>query len=260
MTGDEGSPRETEGGAKLDGPTPTASGCSLEQLVLESRDIQAFLAELAILAASRLSVPGNTIHSGVTVLRHRKPEAVAASDAAAKALDELQNGFGQGPCLTALRRKTTLLVPDLAAETRWRPYVRTALAHGVSSILAVPLDLAGDAEAVLNLYSGCSNGFTSEDVAAAEMFAAQAASSLRMILRITQLSEARNDLSAAMQSRTVIDMAIGAIMAQNRCDRETAFSILTRASSTRNVKLREVAATVITSISGEEAITTHFSE
>ena len=254
MTGNEGSPR------KLDGTAPATTDPSLQELVLESRDIQVFLADLAVLAASRLSVPGNTIHSGVTVLRHRKPEAVAASDAAAKALDELQNGFGQGPCLTALRRKTTLLVPDLAAETRWRPYVRTAMEHGVSSILAVPLDLAGDAEAVLNLYSGCSNGFSSEDIAAAELFAGQAASSLRLILRISQLSDARNDLSAAMQSRTVIDMAIGAIMAQNRCDRDTAFTILTRTSSARNAKLREVAAAVIMSISGEAGISTHFEE
>jgi GAF domain-containing protein len=229
-------------------------------MVLESRDVHDFLAELAVRAASRLSSPGNTVHCGVAVIRRRKPQAVAASDAAAKALDELQNGFGDGPCLTALRNRTTLLVPDLAAEERWLPYIRTALEHGVSSILAVPLDLAGDAEAVLNLYSGCSNGFSAEDISTAEAFARQAAGSIRLILRITQLSEAREDLSAAMQSRTVIDMAVGAIMAENRCTRDEAFNILTRASSARNIKLRDVAASVITSISGEEKIPTHFSE
>jgi GAF domain-containing protein len=243
-----------------DGVAQAETDLSFQRLVLESRDIRDFLAELAVRAALRLSVPGNTIHSGVTVLRHRKPEAVAASDAAAQVLDELQNGFGDGPCLAALRHRTTVLVPDLGAEERWEPYVRTALEHGVSSILAVPLDLAGDAEAVLNLYSGRSNGFSAEDISTAEAFARQAASSLRLILRITQLSEAREDLSAAMQSRTIIDMAVGAIMAENRCTRDTAFSILTRASSTRNIKLRDVAASVISSISGEEKISTHFIE
>ncbi|TQJ33962.1 GAF and ANTAR domain-containing protein [Arthrobacter sp. SLBN-122] len=233
---------------------------SFQRLVLESRDVRDFLAELAVRAASRLSVRGNTIHSGVTVIRRRKPQAVAASEAAARVLDELQNGFGDGPCLTALRKRTTLLVPDLAAEKRWEPYVRAALEHGVSSILAIPLDLSGDAEAVLNLYSGCSNGFSAEDISTAEAFARQAAGSIRLILRITQLNEAREDMSAAMQSRTVIDMAIGAIMAENRCTRDEAFNILTRASSTRNIKLRDVAASVITSISGEEKIPTHFSE
>lgn len=257
MTGNVGQAEEPDGLAQAADTDPVHS---FQQMVLENPDIKGFLAELALLAAARLSIPGNSIHAGVTVLRRKKPEAVAASDAAARALDELQNGFGDGPCLTALRHRTTILVPDLTAESRWAPYVQTAVDHGVASILAVPLDLAGDAEAVLNLYSGCSHGFSGEDITTAEAFAGQAASSLRLILRITQLHDARNDLSAAMHSRTVIDMAVGAVMAQNRCDRDTAFSILTRASSTRNVKLRDVAATVITSISGEEHIITHFDE
>jgi GAF domain-containing protein len=232
----------------------------LQELVLDSKDVASFLTDLVVMASARLSSPGNRIHTGVTIIRRKRPEAVASSDAAAKALDELQNGFGDGPCLTALRSGTTLLVPDLADERRWAPYVKAAQEDGVSSVLAVPMDLAGEAEAVMNLYSGCSNGFTDEDISTAQAFAHQAAGSLRLVLRIAQLSEARNDLATAMQSRTVIDMAIGAIMAENRCTRDTAFKILTKASSSRNMKLREVAAAVITSISGEKQIDTYFDE
>ena len=232
----------------------------LQELVLDSHDIIGFLTDLAVVAAARLSTPEIPVHAGVTVIRHKRPEAVASSDAEARALDELQNGFGDGPCLTALRTKTPLLVPDLASERRWAPYVKVAQAEGVASILAVPLDLAGDAEAVLNLYSGRSQGFSADDLTTVEAFARQAAGSLRLVLRITQLSEAKADLSTALQSRTVIDMAVGAIMAENRCSRETAFGILTKASSTRNIKLREVAAAVITSISGEKRIETYFDE
>lgn len=116
MTANEGPIREHAGLAAA------GTEISLQHLVLESPGIKAFLVELAMMAASRLSRPGNSIHSGVTVLRHRKPQAVAASDPAASALDELQNGFGQGPCLTALQQRTTLLVPDLTEETHWTPY------------------------------------------------------------------------------------------------------------------------------------------
>ncbi|MDQ0921960.1 hypothetical protein QF038_000468 [Pseudarthrobacter sp. W1I19] len=232
----------------------------LKELVLNSKDVAGFLTDLALIAAARLSSPGNRIHSGVTVMRRKRPQVVASSDAAARALDELQNGYRDGPCLTALRNRTTLLVPDLAAERRWAHYTKAAQENGVSSILAVPLDLAGEAEAVMNLYSGCSNGFTDEDISTAEAFANQAATSLRLVLRIAQLNEARNDLAVAMQSRTVIDMAIGAIMAENRCSRDAAFKILTKASSTRNIKLRDVAAAVIASISGEKQIDTYFDE
>jgi GAF domain-containing protein len=232
----------------------------LQELVLDSPDIAGFLADLAVIAAARLSTPAHPVHAGVTVMRHKRPHAVASSDAHAQMLDELQNGFGDGPCLTALRTRAPLLVPDLAGEQRWAPYVRVALAEGVASILAMPLDLAGEAEAVLNLYSGRNDDFSGGDIAMVEAFASQAASALRLVLRITQLSEAKADLSTALHSRTVIDMAIGAIMAENRCTRDTAFRILTKASSTRNIKLREVAASVIASISGEQQIETYFDE
>ncbi|WP_370279120.1 ANTAR domain-containing protein [Pseudarthrobacter sp. NamB4] len=233
---------------------------TLQEMVLESQDIAGFLTDLAVMAASRLSAPDNLVHCGVTVIRHKRPGTVASSDAKAHALDELQNGFGDGPCLAALRSRTPLLIPDLAGERRWKPYIRAAMAQGVASILAVPLDLAGEAEAVLNVYSGRSRGFSADDISTVEAFGGQAAGALRLVLRITQLSEARNDLATALQSRTVIDMAIGAIMAENRCSRDKAFSILTKASSTRNIKLREVAASVIASISGEKQIKTYFDE
>lgn len=232
----------------------------LLEMVLDNKDIVAFLTDLAVVASSRLSAPGTLVHCGVTVIRNKRPEALASSDPQAHALDELQNGFGDGPCLTALRSKTWLLVPDLAAEQRWQAYIEVAKTQGVASILAMPLDLAGEAEAVLNLYSARSNGFLPDDIATIEAFTDQAAGALRLVLRITQLSESRNDLSCALQSRTVIDMAIGAVMAENRCSRDTAFGILTRASSTRNIKLREVAASVIASISGEQQIDTYFDE
>lgn len=241
-------------------PNSAEIDVTLQELVLDSQDIAGFLTDLAVHAAARLSTPECKVHAGVTVIRHKRPKAVASSDAEARALDELQNGFGVGPCLMALRTKFPVLVQDLASEQRWGPYVKVAQAKGVASILAVPLDLAGDADAVLNLYSGRSHGFSAEDISTVESFARQAAGSLRLVLRITHLSETKSDLSTALQSRTVIDMAVGAIMAENRCSRETAFKILTKASSTRNIKLREVAAAVIASISGEKQIETYFDE
>jgi AmiR/NasT family two-component response regulator len=52
-----------------------------------------------------------------------------------------------------------------------------------------------------------------------------------------------------MASRSVIDQAMGVVMAQNRCDAKSAFAILIRASQNRNVKLREIARSVVTEVS-----------
>ena len=48
-----------------------------------------------------------------------------------------------------------------------------------------------------------------------------------------------------MENRTSIDLACGVIIAQNRCSQDEAMAILTRVSSNRNQKLREVAADVL---------------
>lgn len=187
----------------------------LLELVLDSPEITSFLTELAIMTASCLSSQDNLVECGVTVVREKKPEAAACSDARAASLDELQNGFGEGPCLTALHENTTTLVPDLLAEDRWRRYTEAALDSGVRSILAVPLDLGGEAQGVTNLYSRRPNGFSDMDVLTAENFVDTASRSMQLALGMAHLKGAHEDLVAAMQSRTIIDMAVGVVMAQN---------------------------------------------
>jgi AmiR/NasT family two-component response regulator len=49
----------------------------------------------------------------------------------------------------------------------------------------------------------------------------------------------------------VIYQALGVIMAQERCAQAQAFEILRTASQHSNLKLRDIAAAVVTSVSGE---------
>jgi AmiR/NasT family two-component response regulator len=60
-----------------------------------------------------------------------------------------------------------------------------------------------------------------------------------------------------MQNRTTIDLACGVIMAQNRCSQDEAIALLTKASSHRNQKLRDLAAEVLARVS-DGAVNTHF--
>ena len=235
-------------------------GYTLQEMVLDSPDVGEFLANFSALAAAGLTTATNTVMCGVTVIRRKLGVVAASSDEWAGALDKLQNSFGDGPCLTALRHRSTVHVPDTGAETRWPDYMAAVSLAGIGSILAVALELAGEAEAVMNLYSVNTHGFSGPDITAAESFAEHAATSLRLALRIAHLRHTRDDLTAAMQSRTTIDMAVGVVMAQNRCGRDAAFRVLTQASSHRNVKLRDIAAGVVASVSGEREFPTHFEE
>lgn len=173
-------------------------------------------------------------------------------------MDELQDSLGEGPCLTALTEQCTVLAADLDDEHRWPRFVQSAAGHGVRSILGVPLSPEGETQAVLNVCAKRPNAFSHEDINTAEAFAAQASRAFRLALRIAQLDETNQDLSAALPHRTTIDMALGVVMGQNLCDHDTAFTILKRAASTRNMKLRDVAASIVASVSGETNISVHF--
>ncbi|WP_431836495.1 ANTAR domain-containing protein [Cellulomonas sp. Y8] len=67
---------------------------------------------------------------------------------------------------------------------------------------------------------------------------------------IRRLAEEVGDLTAAMRSRTVIDQAIGVVMAQNRCEPGQAFDVLRRASQNRNRRLADVAEHVVLQVAG----------
>lgn len=230
----------------------------LQDLVLGSADVEDFLHELAVVAASELASVGQEIFCGVTLIRRKRAATVASSDAHARMLDEIQYAYNDGPCLTAIHESMTVHAPDLRRDNRWPEYARAALNEGINSILAVPFLSDGNARAGLNIYSTRAHGFSGIDIDRAEQFAIQANTSLRLALRIAQLTDARNDLTTAMKSRTTIDLAAGIIMAQNRCSQATAMSILKNASSARNIKLRDVAATVVASVSSDTTVNTHF--
>ena len=229
----------------------------LQDLVLKTEDVKVMLDELANFTALTLSDPAVAFCS-ITLLRQKKPVTVASSAEGARRLDETQYRAGDGPCLTAIREGSVIHVPDVRTERRWRGYSAAALAEKVGSSLSVPLALEGEAEAGLNMYSTRSHGFSGEDIDNVQSYAYHASKALRLAVRISQLAEAKNNLAAAMESRTVIDLAAGAIMAQNRCSQDAATKILKIASNSRNIKLRDVAASVVASLTTDPKIRTHF--
>jgi hypothetical protein len=229
-------------------------------LVLESEAIHEFLDRLSHFVADHLSTTNRTILCSVTLIRARSPITVASSSEEAKVMDEVQYSFGDGPCIDAARNHRMNYVHDITADTgEWRDYQVAITAHGMRSILAVPipLDTAGTVGCAINLYADTAHAFSAADIQTTQRFAREAANTVRIAVRIAHLTDTAKDLRAAMDSRTAIDLAAGIIMAQNRCSQDTAITILKAATSARNVKLHVLATAVIASITTEE-LTTHF--
>ncbi|WP_247827473.1 ANTAR domain-containing protein [Arthrobacter antioxidans] len=229
----------------------------LQDLVLDSSDINEFLDGLARLAADTLSTPDRDVMAGVTLLRRRSIGTVASSSEQAKLMDEVQYAFDDGPCIRAARDGQVYHVDDFLEEKRFGAYTAAIVEHGMRSAVGVPIPLDGLAAAGLNLYSPQPHAFDDESIAEAVQLATEASKFLRLAVRVAHLTDTGEHLRAAMNSRTTIDVAAGIIMGQNRCSHDAAITILKAASSGRNMKLADVAAAVVTSI-GQQLPETHF--
>ncbi len=231
----------------------------LQDMILNSADISVFLTDVAGEAARLLTRPDREVLAAVTLLRPRMKATVGSSSAHAQAMDEVQYRYDDGPCLRAARENTTYVVTDFHTETRFGAYSAAIHDHGLRSAVATPIPLDGGAAAALDLYSDRPGAFDDVDVETSAGLARSISRSLRMAVWIARLADENRHLHSAMESRTVIQVAAGIVMAQNRCSHDAAMSILKAASSARNMKLRDVAEVVVQRID-EGALGTHFDQ
>ncbi len=225
----------------------SASG-HLFGLLVESPDLDAVLDKIVHLAAE-VVVPA--AGCGITVRRDGRPYSAATSSELAAQADQLQYAADEGPCLDALRDGTMVQVDDLSQDLRWPRYRSQALTYGVLSSLSLPLIIDGERLGALNLYSTTRAFIDSSQRREAEAFASQCAAALTVTLRLTRQAQVQQQLAKAMVSSSIIDHAIGILMAQQRCTAGAAFELLRQASQNRNRKLRDIAADIITKVSGE---------
>ena len=230
----------------------------LQSILVGSENGVEFLSGLSSLAAAAVSeAAGDTIECAVTLKVKRRPATAAGSSARAIELDHIEQELGDGPCIRALREMAPVIIDDVDRDPRWQALNRRLAEHNVRSTLGVPLEITGDASAALNFFATKPGVFTADVYDKAVGFAAAAHNTLNLSVRINNAQNRADDLEAAMQSRTAINLACGVIMAQNRCSQEEAMEILTKVSSNRNRKLRDVAGELIEQLSGSSA-RTHF--
>jgi GAF domain-containing protein len=226
---------------------------SLQSLLLTLEDLQSFLLRLTGLAVDILEP--RDVSCGITLRRDGEPYTVASSDTRASRLDDAQYTIGDGPCLQSMRSGETVWLHDLDIEDRWSSYIRQAHRQGLEWSLSLALrvddESGGTPLGALNVY-----GFagTPEPSAAqqnrCELFAAQAAGAVQLASNTVRDAENRRQLEAALRSRSVIDQALGILIAERRCTAEEAFALLRTRSQHENVKLRQVAAELIQRVTG----------
>lgn len=220
----------------------------LERLLVVDADIDDFLEHVAALGVAEM--PPGTSCTIAVALSDETP-IVAGSNDDARVVGTIDCTHREGPCLEVRRTGQAVHVPDLAQEpSRWASAIE-AQAHGIRCWLSLPVAGPEGVVGTLTLYAPRANAFDPGAVRRARDFAADIAAVTAIALKLTGQTHLNDDLRAALESRSVIDQALGILMAQSRCGRDTAFGILRRASQNRNAKLRDVAAGVVESITGE---------
>jgi GAF domain-containing protein len=221
---------------------------SLHALLLTAPAVETFLQEVAELA-SVLVEPAASV--GITVHFRREPVTVASSDERAPLVDAEQYTVGEGPCLEAMRTGRVVEVEDQRVDPRWDGYGPRALEQGVKSSLSLPLFIDGRSIGALNLYSHDQvDAFGGDILQQALRFAERASVALALTIRYNEQVSTSHQLEEALASRTLIDQAIGILMAEQRCTAHEAFDLLRRHSQGQNRRLRQVAEDLITRVSG----------
>lgn len=226
-------------------PVPAGLPAALSELAGLLLSTDSFEGLLQGVAELSVRVIEPVVTCGITLAQDDRVLTAASADALAQQLDELQYEHESGPCLQALATGEVVTAEDLGTEQRWDGYPTAAMAHGILSILSVPLIVDGKPVGVLNIYAGAVRAFSMVDRQLADLLAGQAAIAVTAALRHYDEVTLSDHLRIALSSRSVIDQAIGIVMAQRRCDPATAFAMLRAISQRRNVKLRIVAAELV---------------
>ena len=228
-----------------------ANLAGLQNALLETDTVEQFLHELAVIAARTVG-DGDAMSCGIALRRRGSAESTTAcSDPLASQADRVQYQSGDGPALDAMRRVRPVSVRDTATAAGWPRFCREAASLGIRSAYAVPLVNDGEPVGALMLYARRPDAFGQDQTRQAERFAGHAAGALTLSLRMASCADQNDQLRSSIMSRAVIDQALGVIMATERCPQDRAFAMLRTVSQNSNVKVRDLAATIVTQVSGE---------
>jgi GAF domain-containing protein len=202
-----------------------------------------------IVEAANRVVPGADLVS-VTLRSPSGYTTPAETDALATRLDEIQYELDEGPCVEATRAAGlgVTFCADLGGECDFPRFGRAAAAVGVHSVLAVGLfPHGGDTPRMgaLNLYSREVNGLDERDRDIALVLAAHAATALASTMACTAAELEAAQLRQALNTRDVIGQAKGILMERRKISADEAFGVLREASQSLNIKLTQVAKTLV---------------
>ncbi len=142
-------------------------------------------------------------------------------------------------------------VDDFDSDRQWPAFSETAAAHGLRSIMSLPLTVRHRCLGALNLYSRTPAAFSDDEVNAALQFAAQASILLANSQAYWDDHKLSENMATATRSQATLDQAKGIVMAMQHCTPAEALQRLAEAAEREDMTLRAIAEQLV-AISGPD--------
>jgi GAF domain-containing protein len=170
---------------------------------------------------------------------------VASSDGPGKIMEQIQAETGQGPCVDTFVHGRPVHTVDVGVDDRWPSSREVIAAHGVRSVLGVPVQLGGVTVGSLDVYREHPHEWDDSEQEALTRYAAVVEATLGAALAAHDATELARQLQYALDNRVLIERAVGFVMARSDVDAVVAFDLLRRSARRRRLRVAEVAAQVL---------------
>jgi transcriptional regulator with GAF, ATPase, and Fis domain len=239
MMGDVADEANTGSGGSPAAAEPSTVFGALAEIIYQGSESSEVYA--AICVAATLVVTGCD-HASLLVRRDGRYITVGASDRIAQRIDDMERTAGDGPCVDAIEEETPQIETDLTTPNQWPQLAARLVAETpVRGAMGFRILVDRRKTGALNLFSDKPNVFDTEAAGQAVVLASFASVAINAIAAGEDVSTLRRGLL----SNREIGKAVGMLMMLNGVDEHEAFDVLRRYSQDLNIKLADVARTVI---------------
>jgi GAF domain-containing protein len=149
--------------------------------------------------------------------------------------------FNEGPCLTCMETGRPVVSGSLGSDRRWPHFGGRVARMGVHSALSLPLLVGDDVIGAINAYAYDRDAFGDWAVQLGTQFAGPAAASVYNARLLAQAQNRTETLHRALDSRALIDQAVGILRSRTGATSQEAFDRMVQMSQSEHVKLRDIA-------------------
>ncbi len=238
-----------------DNPPLAGNIAALSTLSAATMSLADMLTQVAALAVK--AIPGAD-GAGLTLLRINRADLIVKSEPFVRAIDDIQYGIGEGPCISAAATGQTRRSGELHHDSRWTQFGPRASGLGVHSALSLPLVVSTGILGAMNIYAHDPNSFDDHSQNCGETFAVSAALAVQhaqILDQTTRLIEQLraglkgrgliDQLRAGITGRGIIDQAVGVLRRRTGDTANQALGRLKEISQSQQISLTAAAASVL---------------